>query len=189
MKDVSATFCCRNVFRHLVAETSCAETSCSPSMLLHGEGSEATEPNNKYDKIRPHSIRSLQFDQKVRPLSFRPEKFDLFTATPSAGCVGTLHIAPRWCSWATGLSFAWNCFPQKRVRSRERVHCQWVLWLLFLIARMCTSRFWASKKFFMPCTLLVCSWSSVAIVLMAHVTCCAYFGVVWSADLPSPVRA
>ena len=39
------------------------------------------EPHNKYDKIRPHSIRSLQFDQKVRPLSFRPEKFDLFTAT------------------------------------------------------------------------------------------------------------
>ena len=42
---------------------------------------EATEPYNKYDKIRPHSIRSLQFDQKDRPLSFRPEKFDLFTAT------------------------------------------------------------------------------------------------------------
>ena len=53
------------------------------SMLLLGEGSEATEPYNKYDKIRPHSIRSLQFDQKVRPLSFRPEKFDLFTATPA----------------------------------------------------------------------------------------------------------
>ena len=51
------------------------------SMLLLGEGSEATEPYNKYDKIRPHSIRSLQFDQKVRRLSFRPEKFDLFTAT------------------------------------------------------------------------------------------------------------
>ena len=51
------------------------------SMLLLGEGSEATEPYNKNDKIRPHSIRSLQFDQKVRPLSFRPEKFDLFTAT------------------------------------------------------------------------------------------------------------
>ena len=51
-------------------------------MLLLGEGSEATEPYNKYDKLRPHSIRSLQFDQKVRPLSFRPEKFDLFTATP-----------------------------------------------------------------------------------------------------------
>ena len=50
-------------------------------MLLLGEGSEATEPYNKYDKIRPHSFRSLQFDQKVRPLSFRPEKFDLFTAT------------------------------------------------------------------------------------------------------------
>ena len=47
---------------------------------------EATEPYNKYGKIRPHSIRCLQFDQKVRPLStrkiFRPEKFDLFTATP-----------------------------------------------------------------------------------------------------------
>ena len=53
------------------------------SMLLLGEGSEATEPYNKYDKIRPHSFRSLQFDQKVRPLSFRPEKFDLFTATRS----------------------------------------------------------------------------------------------------------
>ena len=51
------------------------------SMLLLGEGSEATQPYNKYDKIRPHSIRSLQFDQKIRPLSFRPEKFDLFTAT------------------------------------------------------------------------------------------------------------
>ena len=51
------------------------------SMLLLGEGSEATEPYNKYDKIRPHSIRSLQLDQKVRLLSFRPEKFDLFTAT------------------------------------------------------------------------------------------------------------
>ena len=50
------------------------------SMLLLGEGSEATAPYNKY-KIRLHSIRSLQFDQKVRPLSFRPEKFDLFTAT------------------------------------------------------------------------------------------------------------
>ena len=51
------------------------------SILLLGEGSEATEPYNKYDKVRPHSIRSLQFDQKVQPLSFRPEKFDLFTAT------------------------------------------------------------------------------------------------------------
>ena len=51
------------------------------STLLLGEGSEATEPYNKYDKIRPHSFRSLQFDQKVRPLSFRPEKFDLITAT------------------------------------------------------------------------------------------------------------
>ena len=48
-------------------------------MLLFGEGSEATEPFNKYDKIRPHSIRSLQFDQKVRRPSFRPENFDLFT--------------------------------------------------------------------------------------------------------------
>ena len=52
-------------------------------MLLLGEGSEATEPYNKYDKVRPHSLPSLQFDQKVRPLSFRPEKFDLFTATLS----------------------------------------------------------------------------------------------------------
>ena len=56
---------------------------CHASMLLLGEGSEATDPNSKYDKIRPHSIRSLQFDQKFRPLSLRPEKFDLFTATHS----------------------------------------------------------------------------------------------------------
>ena len=53
------------------------------SLFLLGEGSEATEPNNKYDEIRPHSIRSLQFEQKVRPLSFRLEKFDFFTATHS----------------------------------------------------------------------------------------------------------
>ena len=45
--------------------------------------SEATEPNNKYDKIRPHSIRSLQFDQKIRLLSFRI--FDLFSATRGNG--------------------------------------------------------------------------------------------------------
>ena len=64
------------------------------SMLLLGEGSEATEQYNKYDKIRPHSIRSLQFDQKVRPLSFRPEKFDLFTATPSVAVVPGLHKEP-----------------------------------------------------------------------------------------------
>ena len=60
------------------------------SMLLLGEGSEASEPYNKYDKNRRHSIRSLQFDQKVRPLSFRPEKFDLFTATPHL-----FHRVPR----------------------------------------------------------------------------------------------
>ena len=69
----------------------CPERSCEAkrsdvpyghaSMLLLGEGSEATEPYNKYDNIRPHSFRSLQFDQKVRPLSCGPEKFDLFTAT------------------------------------------------------------------------------------------------------------
>ena len=36
---------------------------------------------DRFDQTRPHCIRSLQFDQQVRPLSFRPEKFDLFTAT------------------------------------------------------------------------------------------------------------
>ena len=35
-----------------------------------------------FNQIRRHSIRSVQFDQKVRPLSFRQEKIDLFTATP-----------------------------------------------------------------------------------------------------------
>ena len=38
-------------------------------------------PPEGFDQIRPHSIRSLQFDQRIRPLSFRPEKFDIFTAT------------------------------------------------------------------------------------------------------------
>ena len=42
-----------------------------------------------FDQNRPHSIRSLQLDQKARPLSFRPEKFVLFTATLSiAGTYG-----------------------------------------------------------------------------------------------------
>ena len=65
------------------------------SMLLLGEGSEATVPYNKYDKIRPHSIRSLQFDQKVRPLSFRPERFDLFTATPELNGYSTKWFSLR----------------------------------------------------------------------------------------------
>ena len=65
------------------------------SILLLGEGSEATEPYNKYDKTRPHSIRSLQFDQKVRPLSFRPEKFDLFTATHNMSYQVPLGYVPK----------------------------------------------------------------------------------------------
>ena len=36
-----------------------------------------------FDQIRPQSIRSLQLDQKFRPLSSRPEKLDLLTATPT----------------------------------------------------------------------------------------------------------
>ena len=64
------------------------------SMLLLGEGSEATEPYNKYVKIRPHSFRSLQFDQKVRHLSFRPEKFDLFTATHHLPLVIHMNLCP-----------------------------------------------------------------------------------------------
>ena len=67
------------------------------SMLLLGEGSEVTEPYNKHNQIRPHSIRSLQFDQKVRLLSFRSEKFDVFTATPS--CSVRFDEA-CWC-WST----------------------------------------------------------------------------------------
>ena len=47
-----------------------------------------------FDQIRPHSTRSLQLDQMVRPLSFRLEKFDLFTATRS-------HFAKRRRTGAT----------------------------------------------------------------------------------------
>ena len=64
-------------------------------MLLLGEGSEATEPYNKYDKIRPHSIRSLQFNQKVRPLSFRPEKIDLFTATHQSSTMYIIMLGEK----------------------------------------------------------------------------------------------
>ena len=64
-------------------------------MLLLGEGSEATEPYNKYYKIRRHSIRSLQFDQKVRLLSFRPEKIDLFTATRVKAIVYTKKFGTK----------------------------------------------------------------------------------------------
>ena len=46
-----------------------------------------------FDQIRPHSIRSLQFDQKFRPLSFQPEKFDLFTATPVLLNTMSEHLA------------------------------------------------------------------------------------------------
>ena len=65
-------------------------------MSLLGEGSEATEPYNKYDEIRPHSIRSLQFDQKVRPQSFRPEKFDLFTATHIGSAIWVTKISAHF---------------------------------------------------------------------------------------------
>ena len=51
-----------------------------------------------FDKIRPHYIRSLQFDRKVRLLSFRPEKFDLLRATPSKG---QGHFVPA--IWATKI--------------------------------------------------------------------------------------
>ena len=47
-----------------------------------------------FDQIRPHSIRSLQFDQKVRPLSFRPDMFDLFTAT-YVGHIRCMHARPH----------------------------------------------------------------------------------------------
>ena len=73
--------------------------------MLLGEGSEATEPYNIYDKIRLHSIRSLQFDQKVRPLSFRPEKFDLFTATRwSLVSSASLLALPAFLASAFGAS-------------------------------------------------------------------------------------
>ena len=56
-----------------------------------------------FDLIRPQSIRPKLFDQKGRPLSFRPEKFDLFTAT---------HLIPRSPFslrdiWATLMSPKW----------------------------------------------------------------------------------
>ena len=83
------------------------------SMLLLDEGSEATEPYNKYDKIRPHSIRSLQFDQKVRPLSFRPEKFDLFTATQRASPM---------CSCGLSQENAYHFFFSSTLHDKFRPH-------------------------------------------------------------------
>ena len=61
-----------------------------------------------FDRIRPHSIRSLQFDQKVRPPSFRPEKFDLFTATRVTLPLGGLQ---RW-----GIFGSNFCVSEKRDR-------------------------------------------------------------------------
>ena len=63
-----------------------------------------------FDQIRPHSVRFLQFDQKVRPLSFLPENFDLFTATqnliPKINiCAKPSNIA-LWCLLLSSL----NCF-------------------------------------------------------------------------------
>ena len=85
-------------------------------MLLLGEGSEATEPYNKDDKIRPHSIRSLQSDQKVRPLSFRPEKFDLFTA--GSGRFGTRRFGNKMAEDVSATFCCRNVFVPKRLHSR-----------------------------------------------------------------------
>ena len=76
------------------------------SMLLLGEGSEATEPYNKYDKNRPHSIRSLQVDQKVRPrlpvtwlntiwLNFFVESFGLTIFSQVTTKLSQLHSNSR----------------------------------------------------------------------------------------------
>ena len=78
------------------------------SMLLLGEGSEATEPYNKYNKIRPHSIRSLQFDQKFRPLSFRPEIFYLFTATRLTRTDGKRPGGITLAPWREGKHIVWD---------------------------------------------------------------------------------
>ena len=99
-------------------------------MLVLGEGSEAIEPYNKYDKIRPHSIRSLQFDQKVRPLSFRPEKFDLFTATPLDPSLG--HIKKKaqnvfaWLDWVCNdlMPFSFVDLPRTRKYSNLNPICR-----------------------------------------------------------------
>ena len=50
----------------------------------------AKRPSHSTNTLKFDRIRSLQFDQKGRPLSFRPEKFDLFTATQKflpVGCI------------------------------------------------------------------------------------------------------
>ena len=92
-KDVSATKSCRNVFRHLVAETSCAETSGIPWVDLEkcqvlGRQHIDFDPI-PFDPIRPQSIRPKLFDQKGRPNSFRPISFDPFHAIRR----NLLHIA------------------------------------------------------------------------------------------------
>ena len=46
------------------------------------------------------AIRSLQFDQKVRPLSFRTEKFDLFTATQAIMSLHNFCLRPNTCHLA-----------------------------------------------------------------------------------------
>ena len=108
------------------------------SMLLLGEGSEATEPYNKYDKIRPHSIRSQQFDQKVRPLSFRPEKIDLFTATPKEN-YRLFFLLPKrlWCRnvFTAGERRFGNILLPKRLPPSccRNVLCRNVLFLIPLV--------------------------------------------------------
>ena len=81
------------------------------SMLLLGEGSELTGPYNKYDKIRPHSIRSLQFGQKVRLLSFRPENSTYLQPPlpkpPAEKCIHCLLIRDTSQFYALQLRWRW----------------------------------------------------------------------------------
>ena len=111
-------------------------------MLLLGEGSEATEPYNKHDKIRPHSIRSLLFDQKVRPLSFRPEKFDLFYSHPEH--VRGNGVNWKACSEKRGLpSIDYICKLRQKTTSSffiKNVRGFWRRNLMMLIRRNWNSR-------------------------------------------------
>ena len=118
-------------------------------MLLLGEGSEATEPYNKYNKIRPHSIRPCNsikrfdlspFDQKNLTY-LQPPKSNLVHSTLKFELMGSnLLPCPRSKHFFCRKNF--DCESSKLYRRR--------VWRLVLDREFKTLKFWSWSRMLGP---------------------------------------